>query len=324
VRGSGLLDALLALYPPWWRARYGDEVRAISSDVIAGGRSPWRVSGNLLVGAVRTRVGGGATPRQFVHWAGRARASIVVATLPVLAVIPVIFSFLQERQDLPPGQTTPFAFYGVSEAGHVADDAIVVMALAMVLAVSTILWGYVDLSGAVRKRGDNDRRLRRLVRVPGRSILCALILWVAAIFARPNEWLGVQGASKPLDGHPALAHALTVASAAFLGMGLAAALVMAVVVARRGTLSLPDLSSGRWVGVTTSVLLWVMATAAVTSVIALGRQGDAAHRGYDVVITSWGSWWIAGVLILVLAAVVSTIGAANATRSLRVISQLHR
>jgi hypothetical protein len=319
-----MLDALLALYPPWWRERYGEEVRAIASDVIAGGRAPWRVSVDLLVGAVRTRVGGAATPRQFAHWAGRARASIVVATLPVLAVVPVTFSFLQSRQEQSPDQTAPFGNYGVSEAGHVANYAIVVMALALVLAVSTLLWGYVDLSGAVRKRGDNDRRLRRLVRVPGLSILLAFALWVASIFARPNRYVGVQGASKPLDGHPALAHGLVVASAAGLGIGLAAALVMVVLVAKRATLSVPDLASGKWVGVTTSALLWVMATAAITSAIALGRQGSGRHPVYNVVITSWGSWWIAGVLILVLAAVVSTVGTATARHSLRVISQLGR
>jgi hypothetical protein len=319
-----MLDALLGVYPPWWRERYGDEVRAISSDLIAGGRAPWRVSVNLFAGAVRTRVGGAGTPMQVAHWAGRARASIAVATLPVLAVLPVIFSVLHGRQGLPTAQTAPFDTYPVSGAGLVADYAIGVMALTALLALSVIAWGYVDLSGAVRKRGDNDHRLRRLVRVPGLSILIAFVLWVASSFARPNEYLGVQGASKPLDGHPALAHGLVVASGALLGLGLTAALVMVVLVAKRATLSVPDLSSGKWVGVTTSVLLWMMATAAVTSAIALGRQGSGPHPGYNVLITSWGSWWIAGVLILVLAAVVSTLGTASATRSMRVISDLRR
>jgi hypothetical protein len=323
VRASRLLTALLALYPPWWRARYGDEVRAVSSDLIAGGRSAWRVRGNLLIGAVRTRVGGAATPMQLTHWAARARASIVVATVPVLAVIPM-FGVLHTQSGLLLAQTPPFDTDTESKAGLVALCAIAVMAFTALLALSVLAWGYVDLSGAVRKRGNNDRRLRRLVRIPGLSLFLAFALWVAASFTRPHEYSGLQNISKPLDGHPALAHGLIVASGALFGFGLASVLIMVVVVARRATLTVSDLTSGKWVGLVTSVLHWVMAGAAVTSALALGRQGSVAHGDSNVLVTPWDTWWTASVVIVVLAAVVSTVGTANARRSMRVISDLRQ
>ena len=58
MRGASWIDAALAIYPTWWRTRYGDEVRAVSSDAIIGGQSPFRVTAGLLVGAVRLRVSG--------------------------------------------------------------------------------------------------------------------------------------------------------------------------------------------------------------------------------------------------------------------------
>jgi hypothetical protein len=93
-------------------------------------------------------------------------------------------------------------------------------------------------------------------------------------------------------------------------------------VIRQGHLSLPDLASGKWVGITTSGILWVMASAAVISVVALWRQGSPEHATYSIVTTSWGSWWIAGVLTLVGAAAVSTLGTVQATRALRVTAEL--
>jgi hypothetical protein len=319
MRRTWILKAILALYPPWWRARYGEEVRATCADVIAAGRSPWRVLGNLAFGALRTRLRGTNMPMQFECWAGRTRASIVVATLPVLAVLPVIFTFRQGEWN-PIGQTgtLPLDTFGLSGAGRVAEYAFAAMALAVVLAMSTLLWGYLDLAGAVRKRGHNDRRLRRLVRVPWLSAFTAVALWVTAIAVRRNRSLGAQ----PLDGHPALAYGLVVAAAACAGLGLAAALILVVQVARRARLTMPDLTSGKWVALTSSALLWVVALAATTSMVALGRQASGSHPTTGIVTTSWGSWWIAGVLFLVAAAVVSSLGTASASRSLRVASQL--
>jgi hypothetical protein len=319
MRGTWALRAVLALYPPWWRARYGEEVRVTCADVLAAGRSSWRVLANLAFGAIRTRLRGANMPMQFECWAGRTRASIVVATVPVLAVLPVIFTFRQGAQN-PTDQTAtlPWDTFGISGAGRLAEYAFAVMALAVVLAMSTLLWGYLDLAGAVRKRGHNDRGLRRLVRVPWLSALFAAVLWVTAFAVHRNRPIGAPS----LSGHPALAYGLLVAAGACLGLGLAAALLMVVQVPRRARLTMPDLSSGKWVALTSSVLLWVVALAATTSMVALGLQRSGSHPATSMVTTSWGSWWVAGVLVLLAAAVVSSLGAASASRSLRVAAQL--
>jgi hypothetical protein len=321
MRKTRMLDAVLRLYPPWWRARYEEEVRAIASDVIAAGRPPWRVLGNLFTGAMRLRATGANTPRQFAHWAGRTRASIAVATLPVLAVIPVVIYVLQGRQGISPGRTTtsPFRAYTLSGAGHVANYASLAIALALLLAVSTLLWGYVGLARAVRRRAGQDRRLRRLAWMPGIAALLTVATWVPASFVRPHLYLESAGVSRALDGSAPLAHGLYVASAVCLGLGVSAGLLMVVLVARQARLSISDLASGQAVGFTTSALLWVMAGGAMTSVVALARQGGG---NYAVLTSSWGSWRIAGALVVVAAAVVSTMGTVNASRALRVAAQL--
>jgi hypothetical protein len=319
MRGSWVFRAILALYPPWWRARYSEEVRATCADVMAAGRASWRVLGNLAFGAIRTRLRGANMPMQFECWAGRARASIVIATVPVLAVLPVLFTFRQGVRS-PAGQTNASLFdtIGLTGAARVATFAFSAMALAVVLAVSTILWGYLDLAGAVRKRGHNERRLRRLVRVPWLSAVTAVALWVTALVVGRSHAVG----TRQLNSHPTLTYGLIVAAAACLGLGMAAALIMVVQVARRARLSMPDLASGKWVAFSSSVLLWVVALAATTSMVALERQPSGPHLTINIVTTSWGSWWIAGVLLLVAAAVISSVGTASASRSLRVAAQL--
>jgi hypothetical protein len=105
-------------------------------------------------------------------------------------------------------------------------------------------------------------------------------------------------------------------------LGLIGAIVMLFMVTRAGRLSLRDLSSGKWVGVSVSGLLWVMAGAALVSVVALWRQGVPGHAAYSLVTTSWNSWWIAGAGMLAGAAVLSTWGTVHASRALRVTAQL--
>jgi hypothetical protein len=275
---------------------------------------------NLFVGALRVRVTGAGAPRQYEHWAGRARASLVVATLPALIVMPIVFTFHQGEQIV--FSTLPFGPSGIGTAGRIADDSFGVMAIATLSAIGMLLWGYAGLAGAVRRDSRNGRPLRRMVRVPGIAAALVVILWVSAIVVGPHAFATRHGVIQPLNGHPALSRGLLGAAAAVLALGLIGAVAMLVMVTRRASLALPDLSVGRWVGLGTSGLLWVMAGAAVVSVVALWRQGAPGHAAYSLVTTTWGSWWIAGALSLVGAAVLSTWGTVQATRALRVTSQL--
>jgi hypothetical protein len=201
-------------------------------------------------------------------------------------------------------------------------DSFGVMAVALVVGISTLAWGYVNLAGAVRRDGRNGRRLRRMVRLPIIAVVLAVVPWVGGIVVAPHDFVIRHGVAHPLNGHYALSRGLYGAAAALLAVGILAAVIMVVLVTRQGHLSLADLVSGKWVGVTTSGVLWVMASAAVVSVVALWRQGSPDHPIYSIVTTSWGSWWIAGVLTLVGAALVSTLGTVQAARALHITTQL--
>jgi len=228
---------VLGLYPPWWRARYGEEVHAISADLIANGKSPWRVSLNLLFGAVRTRVTGANTPREFASWAGRTRASIAVTTLPLLVVLPFLFTVRQRLQvhvpQLRPA-TLPLGPYGTNGAGRLAADALVLMAITVLPAIGTIVLGYAELTRAVRAGSPTDRPLRRVVRLPGVAAVVVVALWIASILVGPHSYVSHGGAFRPLDGHPAIGHVLSVAALAVLGVGWLFAIAMSIMVAQRG------------------------------------------------------------------------------------------
>lgn len=375
MRRTRWINAALALYPAWWRDRYGEEVRTVSADAVAGGQSLLRVTTGLTVGAIRSRATGAGMPQQFPVWARRTRACIVVATIPALVMLPLIFfTFKQGQQNHLPLVSSS----SLSEAGHIAYGAFGIMALAGLMALGTIISGYASLAGAVRRtsadrprrrvalvvvlaaafvvvglaagtvaffglvavgivvwgflsmrravrhgNGD-DRALRNMVPIPALLALLAVIIWVTSELVGPHRFKLQQGVDVPLNGHPALAHGLLLAAATSLGLGWIATFGLLVLVSQRAHITLDDLYSGRLVGLTLSVLLWVMAAAAVVSAVALSRQGSMQQSTYSVVTTSWGHWWFAGALGLMVAATVSTLGAVAARQAWRVAAGLNQ
>ena len=374
VTGEGSIDMVLGLYPAWWRARYGDEVRAVSSDAVAGGQSTLRVITGLLLGAIRLRVTGAGTPKQSELWACRTRACIIVAMVPVLIMLPLVFLTLklglQDRLPVTPSTA-------LSSDGHVAYDALQILALAGLIVMGTVIGGYAALVGAtpenrriehrarravlaavgcilvvvvavtaglipvfamvalgfivwgsvvaarsVRRRGTTGRGLRRLLPVPGLLAGVAAVGWITATVVGPHRFLDRQGVDLPLDGHPALAHGLVLASAVALGLAWTATFIMLAVLGRATRPGRKDLQSARAFGVVASVLLWVMAAAATVADLALARQQSLHLPAYRVVTTSWGHGWMGGGPALMAAAIVSTLGAVAAARSWKVTAQL--
>jgi hypothetical protein len=375
VTGEGGIDAVLRLYPAWWRARYGDEVRTVSSDAVAGGQSTRGVIIGLLFGAIRLRATGAGTPRQSERWARRTRACIIVTMAPVLVVLPLFFLTLklglEDRLPVTPSTT-------LSGDGHVAYDAIGIMALAGLMVMGTVIGGYMSLAGAtirenrgiehrarhtalavvtcilivvvavtaglipvfalvalgfivwgsvlaarsVRRSGATGRGLRRLVPVPGLLAGLSVVGCITATVVGPHRFVDRHGVDVPLNGHPAVAHSLMVASAVALGLAWTATFVMLAVLGRATRPGLQDLQSGRGFGVAASALLWVMAAAAMVSDLALGRQQSLHLPAYRVVTTSWGHGWMGGGPALIVAASVSTLGAIATVRSWKVTAQL--
>ena len=50
-----VIAGLLLLFPPGWRARYGEELSQLVADTVAAGQSPWRVGGDLARAAAAER-----------------------------------------------------------------------------------------------------------------------------------------------------------------------------------------------------------------------------------------------------------------------------
>lgn len=172
MNGNGGIDAVLGLYPPWWRERYGDEVRTVSSDAVAGGQTLMRVIIGLLAGAIRLRVTGTGTPKQFQPWASRTRACIVVATIPALVALPLFFLTLKVglQDHLPLTLSAP-----VNSDGHIAYDAIQIMALAGLIMMAMTIRGYLVLVGVTPESGGIEHLTRRTALV---IVGCALLVVV--------------------------------------------------------------------------------------------------------------------------------------------------
>ena len=148
VRRAGLLAwAALGLYPPMWRARYGDEVRALLEDSGAGGRA----AASLAWHAVPAWI----CPSRHLHdRPARMRASLgtVLAAWAVLAGLAAVFAQLAQAQGSAQSQT--LARHPVIQWSYwVFDGAIVVSVLAVAIG-GLPLWlrMFRDARGARRRR----------------------------------------------------------------------------------------------------------------------------------------------------------------------------
>jgi hypothetical protein len=144
-RGAGVLArAALGLYPPAWRARYGEEVRALLED---SGGDP-RAAASLAWHAVPAWAW---PPRQLHDGSGRMRSSLATAGVAwaLLAGLGAVFVQLAQAQGSSQGAT--LAQHPVIRWSYWAFDGCLVVSVLAVAAGGVPLW-LLMLRTAQRRR----------------------------------------------------------------------------------------------------------------------------------------------------------------------------
>jgi hypothetical protein len=306
VRRRRLISLALALYPPWWRERYGNEVAALSADLITDGQAEPMVAWNLLRGALRARLLARGMPDQPPLWRARSRVALVVATAPVLVVLPLIGS-IQQIPYVGGGPLTQ----GVLTLEQVASYAYLIFIVAFWGLMSTALFGYLSLSNGIVRVAQNDRVIRRLARCPLVLLVTAVAALVLRLVFGPHSQATEHGVIVPTSGHPLLGALFVGGAKACLAAGWVTGVVLLWMVARRGLLTFGRLESWCRSGVVISMLLWLMAIAGSVAGISYPRLA-AARAAY--VIPMFGShplWVITPVLYLGAIVTSSATSAAN-------------
>jgi hypothetical protein len=134
ARGVGVLArAVLGLYPPAWRARYGDEVRALLEDSGAGARAG--------AGLAWHAVPAWACPPRHLHdRPGRVRASLATVGMAwaLLADLAAVFVQLAQAQGSVQGLT--LARHPVIQWSYWAFDGCLIVSVLAVAAGGVPLW----------------------------------------------------------------------------------------------------------------------------------------------------------------------------------------
>ena len=128
-----LARAALSLYPPAWRTRYGDEVRALVEDSGAGSRA----AASLAWHAVPAWIW---PPRQLHDGAGRMRASLGTAGVAWALLAGLGAVFVQLAQAQPSSQGSTLAQHPVIQWSYWVFDGCLVVSVLSVAAGGLPLW----------------------------------------------------------------------------------------------------------------------------------------------------------------------------------------
>lgn len=317
MSGSRLVEAALALYPPWWRERYENEVRAVSEDLMAQGRPRTKVAGNLFMGAVSTRLKASSMPASEALWAARTRSAIATATIPWLVVQPVLMiTFIgMSTWHGSVGRAQPASLASMSQLGIIPSEALLGFAVYELLfltwlasAVVMVLGWFGFLRGVRNSTQRGRTRLTWLLMIPALSLVCAVTVFAAI----GSEWHGeVPGI---IDSPPSL-DTLLILLWVVLVMGALASSWSIAVITKRANLSLRSLRSGKLVARIASMLLFAMVGLYATEgVIALHEPPGSTF--FNGLTYSHAAWWFSCLTLLVFATCISVIASHIARRSL--------
>ncbi len=126
-RASVLARAAIGLYPPAWRARYGDEVRALLDDSGAGPLAAVGLAWHAVPAWVRP-------PRNLYDQPARMRASLATVLMAWTALAGLAAVFIQLAQAQPSAQSRTLAQHPVIQWSYwVFDGAVGVSVLAVIV-----------------------------------------------------------------------------------------------------------------------------------------------------------------------------------------------
>jgi hypothetical protein len=316
VTKGGAVNTAFKAYPPWWRDRYLKEAESVTDDLIESGRPRWRIALDLSGGALRARLTARGMPMVAELWARRTNASIVLATAPTLAVIPLMLT-IRQVPAIPGGSgwTMP--------SSHIATTLYLVLLVAFLALISTVIWGYTSLSNGLLTRGTNGRGLRVMARVPGYLTVLAVVLVVTSIVIEPHRLIYHGKSSTPLNGHLFAAHDLWVAAGVAICLCWLASVVLLGWVAHRAELPVASLHSGTRVSVAVSIFLWTMSAAALAMSTVYSKQINELNGIKVQSVVLGQSLLLLGIVLSVLS-IASTLGSVLTSRSWKVTSHLAR
>jgi hypothetical protein len=334
------IELALRCYPSWWRERYADEVRVVSQDLTAEGRSTVRVTLNLLGGAFRARSRARGMPKTYGLWSLRTRTSIAAATLPWLLVAPLFgasvgnMSFHSSEGPVAastisaiPTRLQIISHAGLTPApplapaGRFVGYSYLALSLLCLVGFAVLISGWSCLSSAIKRSTvAHGRRLRLLARAPVLALLVDLVLVIGKDIAQPNSFAGYRGHGVA-GGDPTIFHILNYALPTVAIVGWLISVACVGVAARRAEVAPTDLRFGKSVAVVVAWLFALYVAAYATLGIGLIVQArQSANGNFTTIAFSRSGLWLPIMVTLVVAAALSGMSARAARSSWRVIS----
>jgi hypothetical protein len=320
--------------------RYADEIRGVVADLTEEGRPRWKVTLNLLGGALRARTRATGMPPVYDLWCSRTRVAIAAATLPWVLMGPLVLMAIGGQSlhstagrifpgqllitggtnQLVQGRGMPTAAPPLTLAGSVTWYADVAMVVLFLITLFVLFAGWTGLTGAIKRSVTaRHRRLVLLAWAPGFSVLADLVLYVAMAVLMPHSYRGHP--LVPVGGHLAAAHALGTALGIVAVVGWLVSIVCVGVAVRRADISPLELRFGKSVSMVVAALLTLTLAAYATWGIGLIVQARHGIRGrYTTIAYTHQDLWPLVLVALLLTVILSTSCASAARRSWKVIA----
>jgi hypothetical protein len=295
---------LMRLYPPSWRARYGEELEALILEMSAGRRVPWRMRADVAGAGGRERLrglglGGDGSPRARA----RGGAALVLWAWALFVLAGAIVQRTSEHWDTAVPGTHALA-------SRAFDGLLGVAVVASVLVLAGIGLSLGALLRFLREGGWLQIRSAVIVAGLMTALLVAatvvLVVWAHGLTPRDRQ------------GHDT-GYAIAFLAWAALGAGT---LVSWTAAASRtaARLSLGDvtLRFQTWLAVSVSVAMAVMAAATAVWWIAVADVAPDALTGSSAGHASaLVPQLVAAVALMVVATALGATGARRASRALR-------